>query len=429
MKLLIFISLLFNLFSIYNFYYHGEDVHLKKGGTCREFLEKNQLSSCCLGRDDDCYMTHYDTRCYCDQFCGKNKTGDCCPDVKNVHGVNICPVQEGRKCYKNNQTYKEGQHIMENCQRCRCKNGAFVCKKKACLINMDLLNDINRNSYGWKAENYSFFWSKTLDFGYLSFLGVSIPHRKQKSMSSDRSNRMIEFYDFRKEKFFQGNYSNEIKNQGLCSASWAFSMIDVIIDRMSKNVQKNVEKIPSVEHLIACNENVKTRNKCSSLFVDQGWSSLKNLNGLVDKECYPNDAVKSGFVYKCKMTNETCPAKNKTSQIFHVSRAYPITSYTSNIMIEILKNGPVQMAFKIYDDFFMYKSGIYDPSPNSREYIKNQYHAVKILGWGTENGVDYWLAANSWGPEWGENGYFRIKRKSHLTEIGKHVYGAWASFK
>ena len=31
-------------------------------------------------------------------------------------------------------------------------------------------------------------------------------------------------------------------------------------------------------------------------------------------------------------------------------------------------------------------------------------HAVKILGWGTENGTPYWLVANSWNPTWGDNG-------------------------
>jgi len=38
-------------------------------------------------------------------------------------------------------------------------------------------------------------------------------------------------------------------------------------------------------------------------------------------------------------------------------------------------------------------------------------HAVKILGWGKEKGVDYWLCANSWGPEWGDQGFFKIKAK------------------
>ena len=37
-------------------------------------------------------------------------------------------------------------------------------------------------------------------------------------------------------------------------------------------------------------------------------------------------------------------------------------------------------------------------------------HAVKVLGYGVENGVKYWLCANSWNEEWGDQGYFKILR-------------------
>lgn len=60
----------------------------------------------------------------------------------------------------------------------------------------------------------------------------------------------------------------------------------------------------------------------------------------------------------------------------------------------------------VYDDFLTYKSGVYqhvsggDPGG----------HAIKIIGWGVENGTPYWLCANSWNYSWGENGFFKILR-------------------
>ncbi|XP_016121449.1 cathepsin B-like, partial [Sinocyclocheilus grahami] len=75
-------------------------------------------------------------------------------------------------------------------------------------------------------------------------------------------------------------------------------------------------------------------------------------------------------------------------------------------MKELFKNGPVEAAFTVYEDFLHYKSGVY-------QHVSGSVlggHAIKILGWGEENSVPYWLAANSWNTDWGDNGFFKILR-------------------
>jgi C1A family cysteine protease len=59
----------------------------------------------------------------------------------------------------------------------------------------------------------------------------------------------------------------------------------------------------------------------------------------------------------------------------------------------------------VFNDFYNYKSGVYHNSTTT-----SMNHIVKILGWGTESGMDYWLCANSWGTSWGINGFFKIKQ-------------------
>ena len=66
------------------YFKHGTQRHEIDGGSCLDFLKLNGLDKCCSERDDDCYMVHYDTRCYCDIFCDRNQIqdhSDCCPDA------------------------------------------------------------------------------------------------------------------------------------------------------------------------------------------------------------------------------------------------------------------------------------------------------------------------------------------------------------
>jgi hypothetical protein len=79
------------------------------------------------------------------------------------------------------------------------------------------------------------------------------------------------------------------------------------------------------------------------------------------------------------------------------------------IMLELMTFGPVEATLTTYDTFKDYDGGVYNDLGASSSYGG---HAIKLIGWGTDNGDDYWLAENSWGDEWGESGYFRIRRNT-----------------
>lgn len=60
----------------------------------------------------------------------------------------------------------------------------------------------------------------------------------------------------------------------------------------------------------------------------------------------------------------------------------------------IMQGGPVETAFTVYSDFELYTKGIYKHVSGSAA----GGHAVRMVGWGVDNGVKYWKIANSWNP-------------------------------
>ena len=90
----------------------------------------------------------------------------------------------------------------------------------------------------------------------------------------------------------------------------------------------------------------------------------------------------------------------------HFSTSSYAVRGVENIKAEIQQYGTVTSAFTVYEDFLTYKSGVYTHQSGSAL----GGHAIKTIGWGTEDGVDYWLCVNSWNDTWGDKGTFKIKQ-------------------
>ena len=120
-------------------------------------------------------------------------------------------------------------------------------------------------------------------------------------------------------------------------------------------------------------------------------------------------------MHKCQdyVDNPTCENKCQDGypKTLEEDKSYASSVYTvrgeENITKEIYENGSVEGSFEVYEDFADYESGVY-------QHITGENlggHAIKIIGWGvTDDGIKYWIIANSWGTNWGEKGFFRIVR-------------------
>ncbi|KAI1288391.1 Cathepsin B [Halotydeus destructor] len=93
-------------------------------------------------------------------------------------------------------------------------------------------------------------------------------------------------------------------------------------------------------------------------------------------------------------------------------KRYKVDEMTQ-VQCDVMKYGPMTACFEVMSDFPMYKSGVY--RPHSADSIGG--HCVCLYGWGTENGVKYWLFKNSWGAAWGEQGFFRYQRGQNVGQI------------
>jgi C1A family cysteine protease len=63
--------------------------------------------------------------------------------------------------------------------------------------------------------------------------------------------------------------------------------------------------------------------------------------------------------------------------------------------------------------FAAYSSGVLDDP----DCAQDPNHAVLIVGYGSENGQDYWLIKNSWGQDWGQNGYIKVLRNVNMCNV------------
>ncbi|KAF8383072.1 hypothetical protein PRIPAC_72214 [Pristionchus pacificus] len=140
-------------------------------------------------------------------------------------------------------------------------------------------------------------------------------------------------------------------------------------------------------------------------------------------------SARSGVMLRILRKNDFTPQCNRTCKSFywiktsewysHMNLSYhEVMTLTSDLSIssndlikrEIITNGPVSFCTFVAEPFVHYSSGIYDSSQFEVEGHENlSYgHCMRMIGWGKENGQEFWTIANSWGREWGENGFGKI---------------------
>ncbi|XP_075210381.1 cathepsin B-like cysteine proteinase 4 [Lycorma delicatula] len=242
-------------------------------------------------------------------------------------------------------------------------------------------------------------------------------------------------------KWFYCKSISRIWNQGACSSCWALSVANMISDRICIQSDGILEIDISVEQLLSCCTNCSILPGCYGGDPQAALWYFYN-EGLVTGGPYDsNKGCQPYSLPPCKVTSEgtlppcpefgydtppcyyncTNPSYQKLySEDFYTADfpPYQVRADEEEIKNEIYKNGPTVAIFKPYIDFIYYKTGIYHSTNDTNPVM---WHSVKLIGWGTENDVPYWLVVNSWGSEWGENGTFRILRGFNECSFENHI--------
>ncbi|XP_030755997.1 cathepsin B [Sitophilus oryzae] len=217
----------------------------------------------------------------------------------------------------------------------------------------------------------------------------------------------------------------EIRDQGSCGSCWAFGAVEVMSDRICIHSNGKVNFHVSADDLVSCCYTCGMG--CDGGFPGAAFAYWVR-KGLVSGGPYGSEqGCRPYEIAPCEHhVNGTRPSCNgddhKTPKCIkqceksysipyetdkhYGQKSYSISSRVEQIQTEILTNGPVEGAFTVYEDLLQYKSGVY-------QHVTGQElggHAIRILGWGVENNIPYWLIANSWNSDWGDNGTFKILR-------------------
>jgi len=185
------------------------------------------------------------------------------------------------------------------------------------------------------------------------------------------------------------DWTTPIKNQENCGSCTAFGILGALETIIQLNVGTPFKCDLSECHLFfggggLCQTGMK---------ISDAISYLK-LFGVSEELCCPYAKGRTGY-------NEM--PKNWEERTVRI-RSGNVISYTlDNIKNALLQYGPLVTSLEVYEDFYAYDGGIYS-------HVYGKYvgrHFVTLVGYNNDKG--YWICKNSWGTQWGENGWFNIK--------------------
>jgi len=199
--------------------------------------------------------------------------------------------------------------------------------------------------------------------------------------------------------------------QGDCGGCWAFAATETLSDNLCITSNGAINVTLSAQDAISCDS---SDWGCNGGQPKNVWKFLSD-TGVSTNDCTP-------YVSGPGKTNGTCSSTCSSNSMPYKKYKCEHSNFYrgfDTIKQGITQYGSVHTVMLVWQDLIQYKKGVY-------KHLEGNLmgpHSVKIIGWGKDKDVDYWIVQNSWGASWGMDGFFNIDMNDFGSSTGRG--GAW----
>ncbi|KAJ0638919.1 putative zingipain [Helianthus annuus] len=182
----------------------------------------------------------------------------------------------------------------------------------------------------------------------------------------------------------------------ICVSCWPFSTIGSV-EGINQIVTGDLVTISEQQLL---DRDIFYNQGCNGGDIEHAFAFVVNYGGIHTDKDYP-----------CTGKDGKCDTSENETKVVRIDNYEGVPANNEQSLQKAVANQPISVSIEAGSrDFQFYSSGIFNGKCGT-----DLDHGVVVVGYGAEAGKNYWLLKNSWGGDWGEQGYLRIERNVKET--------------